>query len=322
VSEIMLQQTQVATVIPYFERFLALFPTIAKLAAAEEQEVLRAWEGLGYYRRARGLHQAAKILASSHDGQFPDSPEVVKDLPGIGRYTLGAILSQAYDRRLPILEANSLRVLCRLFACREPPDRGAVRKRLWQAAEMLLPVQRAGEFNQALMELGALVCTPSSPSCASCPLARLCTARRLSLHQRLPVASPRRQTIAVEEALVVVWRGSSLLVVQRPLEGRWPGMWEFPHAAVGGEESHQTAVKRLLRQLGLKARLGEEIQRIRHTVTHHRITLVCFNATYKSGKLDSDSYQQGRWLKIEDLKDYPFSSPQRRLAERLTVQQA
>src|SRR5437764_8126511 len=161
VSEVMLQQTQVATVVPYFERFLAAFPTLADLAAADEQDVLRLWEGLGYYRRARHLHQAARRLAAEHGGTLPDDPAVWRDLPGVGRYILGAVLSQAFDRKLPIVEANSLRVLTRLFGYRGDPREGVGKKWVWAAAEAVLPAKRAGDFNQALMELGALICTPA-----------------------------------------------------------------------------------------------------------------------------------------------------------------
>src|SRR5262245_54835384 len=223
VSEIMLQQTQVTTVIPFFERFLGAFPSIDDLAAAEEQEVLRHWEGLGYYRRARNLHQAARLLAAEHDGRFPPDPDVVARLPGIGRYTLGAILSQAFDQRLPILETNSQRVLCRLLGVREDPRRGAARRRLWQAAEDILPARRVGECNQAIMELGALVCTPAKPDCPACPLARCCKARELGLQNVIPPAVSPETIVEVQEAAIVVERRGHVLLVQRPQGGRWAG---------------------------------------------------------------------------------------------------
>src|SRR5262245_7752921 len=170
VSEVMLHQTLVATVVPYFERFLARFPTLADLAAADEQDVLRLWEGLGYYRRARHLLQAARLLHDRHGGICPADPEAWEGLPGLGEYTRNAILSQAFDLRLPILEANSARVLSRLVGQEDDPRKGPARKALWQVAEALLPRDQVGDFNQALMELGALVCTPERPACAECPL--------------------------------------------------------------------------------------------------------------------------------------------------------
>src|SRR5437763_3122971 len=186
VSEVMLQQTTVAAVVPYFERFLAAFPTLADLAAADEQAVLRLWEGLGYYRRARHLHRAARQLVREYGGRLPDDAEVWRGLPGVGRYILGAVLSQAFGRRLPIVEANSLRVLCRLFGQRGDPRGGPVQKWLWAKAAELLPAKRAGDFNQALMELGALVCTPAAPKCDVCPLAKECVARREGAQAEIP----------------------------------------------------------------------------------------------------------------------------------------
>ena len=175
-SEIMLQQTQVATVEPYYQRFLERFPTLQALAAAPQQQVLRLWEGLGYYRRARSLHAAAKEIVQHHDGRFPENPELVKSLPGIGRYTAGAILSIALDQRQPILEGNTIRLLSRLSGYTDDVTSGSGQKQLWAISEMLLPRKRVGTFNQALMELGALVCTPRQPKCESCPVMSLCQA--------------------------------------------------------------------------------------------------------------------------------------------------
>src|SRR5918912_1533002 len=186
VSEVMLQQTTVAAVVPYFNRFVAAFPTVVDLAKAYEQDVLRLWEGLGYYRRARHLHAAARRLVAGHGGRLPDDPAVWADLPGVGRYILGAVLSQAFDRRLPIVEANSLRVLCRLFGYRGDPREGAGKAWVWRAAEAVLPGSRPGDFNQALMELGALVCTPTAPECGECPLAANCVAVRDGLQDQIP----------------------------------------------------------------------------------------------------------------------------------------
>ncbi len=317
VSEVMLQQTQAATVVRFFDPFLDRFSTITALAEADEQDVLRLWEGLGYYRRARHLHRAARVLAAHHQGRIPDDPAVLQTLPGIGRYILGAVLSQAFDRRLPILEANSERVLCRLFGQTEDPRRGPVRRWLWQAAEELLPARRVGDFNQALMELGALVCTPVAPRCSQCPLAPDCVARQRHLQEQIPARAQPPPTIAIPEVAVVVRRQDQVFLVQRPGQGRWAGMWEFPHGVVD-QETHEAAAARLLAELtGLRAAVGAELLTLRHSVTHHRITLVCFEAHYHSGRFRSAFYVQGRWVGVHELHQFPVSSPQRRVAQAL-----
>lgn len=318
VSEVMLQQTQAATVVRFFARFLSAFPSVAALAAADEQQVLRQWEGLGYYRRARHLHQAARQLAAEHGGVIPDDPAVFGSLPGVGRYILGAVLSQAFDRRLPILEANSERVLCRLFGRREDPRNGPVRRWLWQVAEALLPARRLGDFNQALMELGALVCTPKAPNCSACPLAPHCVARQRGLQGEIPARSALPPTLQEREVAVVIRRGSRVLLVQRPSAGRWAGMWEFPHGAMAAQETPEIAAAQLIPTFtGMRAELGPELMTLRHTVTRHRITLVCLQAHYRAGKFRSTFYQQGLWLEPSQLRDYPVSAPQRRLAHLL-----
>ena len=322
VSEVMLQQTQVAAVVPFFERFLAAFPTVADLAQADEQEVLRLWEGLGYYRRARNLHQAARRLVAQHGGRFPDDPQACRALPGIGRYMAGAILSQAFDRRLPIVEANSLRVFCRLFGQRADPRRGPASRWLWRTAEDILPKQRAGDFNQALMELGALVCTPKQPKCGACPLAGACAARRLGLQEKIPLPAAKPAPVEVHEVAVVVRRARKVLLVQRPDQGRWSRMWEFPHGDVGKREKQEAAARRVLLELtGLKADLIGAIQTLRHSVTHHRITLTCFTARHRSGRFRSSFYTAARWVTAYELHGYPVSVPQRKLTKELFVAQ-
>jgi A/G-specific adenine glycosylase len=318
VSEVMLQQTQVATVIPYFQRFLAAFPTIGALAAAGEEQVLRLWEGLGYYRRARDLHRGARWLATEHRGVLPDDPDVFGRVPGVGRYTLGAVLSQAFDRRLPILEANSLRVLCRLLGYRDDPRSGPGQRWLWRAAEELLPRRHVGEFNQALMEVGALVCTPAAPRCEACPLRRRCEARRLGLQEQVPARAAPPVPVDVAEVAVVVRRGARVLLARRPRAGRWAGLWEFPRDALRQGETHEQAALRVLRErVGVQADLGPELLTVRHGVTRFRITLVCLEGRWRRGTFCSEFYVDGRWLRPEELQEYPVSVPQRRLAQAL-----
>ncbi|HVS37364.1 MAG TPA: NUDIX domain-containing protein, partial [Gemmataceae bacterium] len=309
-----LQQTQAATVVPYFERFMAAFPTLAALGAADEQDVLRHWEGLGYYRRAHDLLKTARVLAAEHSGRFPDHPNALDGLPGLGRYTRNAVLSQAFGRRLPILEANSKRVLARLFGRTGDLSRSLEQRWLWAAAENLLPARRVGDFNQALMELGALVCTPTAPRCSDCPLAADCAARRLGLQESIPARTPAPEPVAVQEAAVVVRRGEKVLLLQRPGRGRWASLWEFPHGPLTPGESADAAADRLAPELtGLRARLGPELAVLRHAVTRFRITLVCFEAEYLSGEFRSAFYEQAAWLTPREASRRPVSSPQRRL---------
>ncbi len=312
----MLQQTLVATVVPYFERFLSVFPTVAALAAADEQEVLHLWSGLGYYRRARDMHRAARQLVEAHGASIPDDPEILAELPGLGRYTRNAILSQAFERRLPILEANTQRLLSRLFGRTEDPRQTAARKWLWQAAEEVLPPHSIGEFNQALMELGALVCTPMAPRCESCPLAARCVAFRLGKQESIPARPAPQEPTQIHEAAVVIRRGESLLLVQRPATGRWANLWEFPHGPLLDGEALLTAAKRLAAELvGIKIVERGELLTLRHGVTRYRITLTCLEAQHVDGEFQSSFYQKGQWLASEQLTSYPVSSPQRRLIQ-------
>jgi A/G-specific adenine glycosylase len=314
VSEVMLQQTQVATVIGFFARFLARFPTLADLADADEQDVLRLWEGLGYYRRARDLLAAARRLVADHGGVIPADPAVLVGLPGMGEYTRNAVLSQAFDLRLPILEANTQRLLSRLFGYEDDPRQGPARRRLWFAAGQILPTKRVGDFNQALMELGALVCT-SSPACPDCPLSSRCIAYQTGRQNEIPRKSPAPATTYLHEAAVVVRREGKVLLLQRPATGRWAGLWVFPHGAVGEGESHEDAALRLCRALGLEIALGAELLTVAHGITRYHITIVCFEAEWLGGDVVADRFH---WVEPERLGEYPVSSPQRRLARHLT----
>ncbi|MFO0808311.1 MAG: A/G-specific adenine glycosylase [Gemmataceae bacterium] len=315
VSEVMLQQTTVAAVVPYFERFLTAFPTVTDLAAADEQEVLKLWAGLGYYRRARHLHRAAKTLVQHYNGALPNDPEVWTALPGVGRYILGAVLSQAFDRRLPIVEANSLRVLCRLFGYRGDPRSGEGQRWLWTTASELLPRKRVGDFNQALMELGALVCTPTTPECGLCPLATACISKRDGLHSIVPQRAERPAIVAVEEVAVVVYRRGKVLLAQRPADAsRWASFWEFPHTELRDDEPHASAVERLLASIGLTADVGGEVLTVKHGVTRFAIRLVAVDSQWRAGSFESQFYARGEWIAPSALSDYPIASAQRKLA--------
>jgi A/G-specific adenine glycosylase len=317
VSEVMLQQTQVASVIPFFERFIHAFPSLESLAQADESAVLRAWEGLGFYRRARDLHRAARLVHADHHGELPDDPDQLQQLPGFGRYTANAVLSQAFDRRLPILEANSRRVLCRLYAVRGDPRRPDVQAQLWSIAEALLPRKRVGALNQSLMELGALVCTPRKPHCETCPLTRQCQARRAGLQESIPIRARRAKTVHADETAIVLARDDRVLLVRRPDGGRWAGLWEFPHLEQEPLESPADAGRRLLDLLGLAGKIERELATIRHSVTRFSITLTCLHASWRRGEFSAGVYPEGRWLSLGELAGYPISAPQRRLTKNL-----
>jgi A/G-specific adenine glycosylase len=321
VSEMMLVQTTVVAVIPFFERFLARFPDVATLAAADEPEVVKAWEGLGYYRRARQLHRAARTIVSEHAGLIPEDPAAVRALPGVGRYIAGAILSFAFDQPEPILEANSQRVLARLLAVRDDIKVAKGRERLWQAAARLVPPEHAGGFNQALMDLGALVCTPREPACLVCPVSKLCQARRLGLQDRLPAIAPKPLPLAVTEAAVVMLRQGRVLILERAPGGLWERFWEFPTvhlqgANPAGRSSCEAGDLResIKRVTGITAQIGPQVKSITYSVTKHRVKLFVHLAEAPSGDVTpGPGLIDARWARPEELGDYTFSSAGRRL---------
>jgi A/G-specific adenine glycosylase len=324
VSEIMLQQTQVAAVVPYFERFLAAFPTVKVLAAAPEEQVLRMWEGLGYYRRARQLHAAAGKIAAEHGGEFPQDYEQVRALPGIGRYTAGAILSLGLDQRLPILEANTIRLLSRLATYRGDTASTAGQKFLWTMAEQILPAKNVGQFNQALMELGSQVCTPRQPKCQECPLASLCPTKKLGLTESIPAPKKPKQYEEVVEAVIVIRRGSKVFVRRRGAEERWAGLWDFPRFA-SSEAAHPQRLKALATSTatltGIAFEDAELLTTLRHGVTRFRITLHCYQAQFTSSERQKRGSEKGEqaWVKVSALEELPLSVTARKIARMLAA---
>lgn len=344
VSEIMLQQTQVATVVPYWQRFLARFPDVAALAAAEEQEVLRYWEGLGYYRRARLLLAAARQIIERHGGRFPTTFDAVRSLPGIGRYTAGAILSIGLDARLPVLEANTTRVLCRLAALDGDPRSTAMQTQLWSLAESLLPARRCGDINQALMELGSTLCTPAQPDCPRCPLAGTCLAYQRGIADQLPRQVKRKRYENVTELAIAVRRRNEVLLRRCSAGERWAGLWDFlrfswptaeswPAASCreGRPVDLQTARKicqQCREQTGILIRNPRHISTLQHGVTRFRITLHCLEARL-AGQVpvatdgneagDDSQSRMWRWVPLRALDQFPLSSTGRAIS-RLLVQ--
>jgi A/G-specific adenine glycosylase len=322
VSETMLVQTTVAAVVPYFERFLARFPTVEALARAEEADVLKAWEGLGYYRRARQLLGAARAIVERHGGAIPDDPEALLALPGVGRYIAGAVLSFAFDRPAAIVEANTQRVLARWLAWPGEIRATSTQKRLWLAAGRLVPSEGAGRFNQAIMELGATVCSPKSPICLVCPVSGDCRARALGLQDILPKKSAKAAPLEVVEECAIVARGGAFLMVKRASGGLWEGFWEFPTVLVSGVDpagrSFGEAIdldEGLFRLTGVRARIEPASKVVRFGVTKHRVTLSARLATWIGGEpTPGRGLVEARWVDREDLPGLTLGSAMRRVA--------
>ncbi len=296
VSEIMLQQTQVATVIPYWKRWMRALPTIEKLARAKPERVLKLWEGLGYYSRARNLQAAAKVIVAQHNGCFPNDPEAIRALPGIGRYTAGAIGSIAFGRAEPIVDGNVTRILTRIFGIRENPKDKATQDHLWQLAETLVAsAADCGALNQSLMELGATVCDPRQPKCNECPVARACVARRENAVDAIPAKS---RAIEYEEKQIEVYlitRGARYLVQQRPEGAVNAGFWEFPNNENGSRHSIPKD--------------AQPLATARHSITRYRIELKAYPAQANGA--------QGKWCTLNELRKLPFTAGHRKLLKGL-----
>ena len=313
VSEIMLQQTQVVTVIAYYKRFLKRFPTVKKLAAAKESEILKLWEGLGYYRRARQLHAAAKVVVEQHGGKFPTDFDDVLALAGIGRYTAGAILSISGDQRLPILEGNTIRVFSRLMLLDGDTTSRESQNSLWAFSEGLLPRKRAGDFNQALMELGSEICKRRNPLCTDCPVRLHCAAR--AHHRQADIPRPKKppKYEEISEAVIVVRQNDKVLMRLCGEEERWAGLWDFPRFQVTSRAAEAQLSNDLYDATGLSTEVKNNRQTIKHAVTRFRITLDCFCSTDITGKLKKATAYQ--WVATEALAELPLSMTGRKVAK-------
>lgn len=321
VSEIMLQQTRVDQMGPYFERFIRRFPSVHELADASETDVLKAWEGLGYYSRARNLHRAARSLVAECAGYLPRAHDALLRLPGIGAYTAAAISSIAFDAPHPVLDGNVTRVLCRLLLVTEEPRTSAAKTALMAAGERLLARQRPGDFNQALMELGSRVCKPTNPDCDRCPVASFCRARtELDDPAQLPTKSLVKKRPHYEVTAGMIWKpGGWLLITQRPADGMLGGMWEFPGGKQERGESLASCLLREIREeLGFDITVGEHLAQVDHAYSHFSITLHAFEAHYLSGQPRALECADLKWIRPSQLMDYPMPRADRRILECLT----
>lgn len=313
-SEIMLQQTRVPTAIPYYERFLKRFPTVDHLARARLDTVLKLWEGLGYYSRARNLHKAAKEIVSRFHGRLPRTKDELLTLPGVGRYTAGAIASIAFGERAPLVDGNVERVLCRVFRIHGSPKDAAIRERIWSLAEDLLPDSEVGHFNQALMELGSEICTPRSPNCDECPLAKLCEANLHNEQESLPTRTAKKPLPRHTVVVGVVYRSGRILIDKRKPEGLLGGLWEFPGGKVRPNESLEDALCReLSEELDIEVEVGEKIAMVEHTYTHFHVTIHAFECRHMKGEPRPLACAALKWVRPGDLDRYAFPAANKKI---------
>lgn len=313
-SEIMLQQTQVQTVVSYYERFLKRLPTVEKLARARLDTVLKLWEGLGYYSRARNLHKAAQCIMKEYQGVFPDTAEDLMRLPGIGRYTAGAIASIAFDRQEPIVDGNVRRILCRLYRIHGDTRSPALLEQLWVLAADLVPRRHPGQFNQAMMELGATLCARQSPQCPKCPLRTLCLAQLHQEQDLLPQRVPKKSVPHQIVAIGIIFRRGKILIDKRKPEGLLGGLWEFPGGKPEAGESLKAALKREVKEeLNINIRVGRHLTTVRHAYTHFTVELHAYRCHYASGTPQCLGCTDYKWITLDQLKRYAFPGANKKI---------
>jgi A/G-specific adenine glycosylase len=320
VSEIMLQQTRVESVIPYFEKWVKQFPTIKKLAKADEHDVLNAWEGLGYYSRARNLHKAAKIVTEKFNGELPKNLDDLQSLPGIGKYTVGAIASMAFKMDEATLDGNLRRVFSRLFDVTEFADSPVGEKILWELARENLPKGKAGDYNQALMDVGATICVPKNPRCLLCPLMSICEARKNGTQALRPVLKPKKKVPQYVDVAAVIMKGKKVLLNQRPADGLLGNMWEFPNARTatagdGGLSKIKSSVltKAIKSATKIQVKKKEAIGIVQHAYTHFKVTVY----VYQCDLISIPQNKNLKWVKIDELENYPMGKIDRQISKRI-----
>jgi len=305
--EVILQQTRVEQGTPYYERFLGAFPTVQALADAPEAAVLKLWEGLGYYSRARNLHRAAKVVAHDLGGEFPRSAAELQQLPGVGRYTAAAIASIAFREPVAVLDGNVMRVLARLYAIEDTIDAGPTRKRLWDLADALAARRSPGDFNQGMMELGSLVCRPVEPRCDACPVRGHCAAFEMGMQSRLPVRKEKTPTPHHELVAAAIKRNGRYLLGQRPANGLLGGLWELPNGRIEEGEPQGAALRRIVGEsTGLSAEPGEAIATVKHAYSHFRITMTVYACHVEQGRPRANGHTVLRWVPRKEFEKLPF----------------
>jgi A/G-specific adenine glycosylase len=315
ISEIMLQQTQVDTAIPYYRRWLRRFPTLRSLAAAPEREVLALWEGLGYYSRARNLHRAAQIVMTQYEGRLPNTVDGLRALPGIGPYTAAAIASLAFGVDAAVLDGNVKRVLARVFNFQEVVKSPRGEKQLWERARSLLPTGHAGDYNQAIMDLGATICSPRAPQCPRCPIRKHCLARQLGVQLQRPVPRQKAPLPQHTRVVAVIRKRGRVLLVQRPRDQLLGGLWAFPSGELVEGRSPVSSLKRAIKRdwrLAIEIQTPTPTQTLTHTFSHFRLTAQVYACAWRGGALRRGT--QAKWVRVAELSDYPMGKVDRQIA--------
>ena len=318
ISEIMLQQTQVKTVEPYYERFLSAFPNVEALAGADLDNVLKLWEGLGYYSRARNLHKAAKIICTEHNGQLPKTRSELIKLPGIGKYVSAAVSSIAFDEDEVAIDGNVRRVFARLLGIKSDPKLPKIERELESELQKFLPSGEARQFNQAVMELGALICIPQNPNCGICPLNEICEANLKNLQHELPIRAPRKKRPHNEVAVGIIWKNDKILITKRPEEGLLGGLWEFPGGKQQGPESLEECLHREIEEeIGLRIAVDRALPAVDHGYTHFTVRLHPFECSWVSGDPETKQVTSWAWIEPHELDNYAFPRANQKIFQAL-----
>jgi len=319
VSEIMLQQTRVEAVIPFFNRWMQTFPNITSLANANQQDLLKLWEGLGYYHRAKNLQHAAKIILQSYNGKLPEHASLLETLPGIGKYTAGAIASMAFGKDAVALDGNIRRVLSRVFNLEISARSPAGEKELLRLAKEHLPPGRAGDFNQAMMDLGASICLPRSPHCVVCPLKKQCLSLLMGVQEQRPILPQKKKIPHYIVTAAIIRKDNTVLIAKRPGTGLLAGMWEFPGGKKEAEETlEQSIIREIQEELNCLIEVGEPFGIYQHAFTHFRITLHAFFCKIIAGEPFPVEANQIEWVDVSCLQDYPMGKVDRQISKNLT----
>ena len=318
VSEVMLQQTQVKTVLPYYREFLSVFPDIPHLADADLQDVLRVWEGLGYYARARHLHQAARLIREEYHGRIPDTWSEFRRLPGVGDYIAAAVLSMAFEKPHAVVDGNVKRFLARLLKIGSPVNASVSARAFKNASGELMDSLRPGIFNQAMMELGALVCKPQNPHCDRCPLDAFCRAYQSREVDAYPKRAKSKPIPHYRIAVGVVCKANRYLITRRKPEGLLGGLWEFPGGKVGARERAETAcIREIMEEVNLCVEIKSHVTHVKHAYTHFKISADVFLCSYISGEVKLNGPVDYRWIPLEDMDRYPFPKANRKFIPAL-----